>query len=98
MVTINDKHMNKSDVSASESTDKRNRDDSFSAEIKQEEVQGEGDYRAAREFNELEHAFVKSGGVPAAARAAAPKSEAERQEMLRAEQEGKQRSKGEDRN
>jgi len=56
-------------------------------------VQGEGNYEAARVFNEAERKFVASGKVPAAARAAAPKSEAERQAMLAAEQEGKRRAK-----
>ena len=57
-------------------------------------VQGEGNYDAAREFDEAERKFVASGKVDAAARAAAPKTEAERQEMLAAEQEGKRRAKG----
>ena len=48
-------------------------------------VQGEGNYLAARVFNEAERKIVESGRVPAAARAAAPKSEAERQAMLAAE-------------
>ncbi len=56
-------------------------------------VQGEGDYRSAREFNEAERKFVESGKVPAAARAAAPKSEAEAQDLLAAEQEGKRHAK-----
>jgi len=56
-------------------------------------VQGEGNYEAAREFNEAERAFVSSGKVAAAARAAAPKSEAERQTMVAAEEEGKRRAK-----
>jgi hypothetical protein len=56
-------------------------------------VQGEGNYEAAREFNEAERKFVASGKVAAAARAAAPKSEAERQEMIAAEEEGKRRAK-----
>lgn len=56
-------------------------------------VQGEGNYEAARVFNEAERKFVASGKVPAAARAAAPVSEAERQAMLAAEQEGKRRAK-----
>jgi hypothetical protein len=57
---------------------------------------GEGNYEAAREFNEAERKFVASGKVAAAARAAAPKSEAERQEMIAAELEGKRRAKEED--
>jgi hypothetical protein len=56
-------------------------------------VQGEGDYDSAREFNAAEQEFVASGKVPAAARAAAPTSEAEQAEMLEAEQKGKQRAK-----
>ena len=34
------------------------------------DIQGEGDYRAARRFDEAEAAFVKSGKVAAGARAA----------------------------
>ena len=56
-------------------------------------VQGEGDYKSAREFNEAERKFVESGKVPAAARAAAPKSDAEAQELRAAEQEGKRHAK-----
>jgi len=56
-------------------------------------VQGEGNYTAAREFNEAERRFVASGKVPAAARAAAPTTEAERQAMLAAEKEGQRRAK-----
>jgi hypothetical protein len=56
-------------------------------------VQGEGNYEGAREFNEAERAFVASGKVAAAARAAAPKSEAERQAMFAAEEDGKRRAK-----
>ena len=56
-------------------------------------VQGEGDYEAAREFNEADRKFVASGNVAAAARAAAPKSETERQAMFAAEEEGKRRAK-----
>ena len=59
-------------------------------------VQGEGNYKAAREFNEAERKFVASGKVAAAARAAPPKSEAERKEMIAAELAGKQRAKDED--
>jgi hypothetical protein len=59
-------------------------------------MQGEGNYEAARKFDEDERKFVESGKVDAAARAAAPRSEAERQQMLAAEREGKSRAKGED--
>jgi hypothetical protein len=63
------------------------------AESREDGVQGEGNYEAARAFNEAEHKFVDSGKVPAAARAAAPKSEAEQQDLLAAEQEGMRRAK-----
>jgi hypothetical protein len=56
-------------------------------------VQGEGNYAAAREFNDAERKFVASGKVAAAARAAAPETEAERQAMFAAEEEGKRRAK-----
>ncbi|MEO8465129.1 MAG: hypothetical protein ABI640_07280 [Gammaproteobacteria bacterium] len=56
-------------------------------------VQGEGDYKSAREFNEAERKFVQSGKVPAAARAAAPKSKQEEQDLIDAEQEGKRHAK-----
>lgn len=64
-----------------------------SAESPADGVQGEGNYEAAREFNEAERKFVESGKVPAAARAAAPRSDAEAEELLAAEQEGKRRAK-----
>ena len=56
-------------------------------------LQGEGNYTAAREFNRVERQFVQSGKVDAAARAAAPRTDAEEREMLAAEQEGKRRAK-----
>jgi len=59
-------------------------------------LQGEGNYAAARAFNDAERKFVASGKVPAAARAAAPRTEAERQEMLAAEQKGKARAREDD--
>ncbi len=76
--------------------DDRNRRDALPPTTKQDPVQGEGDYRSAREFNDLERKFVTSGKVTAAARAAAPTSRAEGEEMLEAEQKGKRKSKGED--
>ena len=56
------------------------------------DVQGEGNYAAARKFNEAERRFVASGKVAAAAQAAAPRSEAEQREMIDAEAEGKRRA------
>ena len=59
-------------------------------------LQGEGNYDAARKFDEAERQFVASGKVAAAARAAAPTSDAEQREMLAAEAEGRRRAKEED--
>jgi len=59
-------------------------------------VQGEGDYDSAKKFDDDEAAFVKSGRVDQAAREAPPKSQAEADEMAKAEETGKSRSKGED--
>ena len=61
-------------------------------------VQGEGDYDAARNYDEATRDFVKSGKVEQAARDAAPANAAEAAEaaeLARAEQAGKSRSKGE---
>lgn len=57
---------------------------------KKERMQGEGNYEAAREFNDAERKLED------AARAAKPRSEAEQQEMIAAEQEGKRRAKDKD--
>jgi hypothetical protein len=59
-------------------------------------VQGEGDYKSAKKFDDQEAAFVKSGRVDQAARDAEPKSQREADEMSKAEEAGKRRSKGED--
>jgi hypothetical protein len=59
-------------------------------------VQGEGDYESAKKFDDDEVAFVKHGRVDKAARDAEPKSQVEADEMRKAEEIGKSRSKGED--
>jgi len=58
--------------------------------------QGEGDYKSAKKFDDDERAFVKSGRVDKGARDAAPRSQAEADEMKKAEEVGKSRSRGED--
>jgi hypothetical protein len=63
---------------------------------KSKDLQGEGNYDAAREFDQAEEKFVKSGKVEQAARDAEPKSEKEKEEIERAETEAKQHAKGED--
>src|SRR4051812_38273061 len=59
-------------------------------------VQGEGNYDAAREYDEAQRKFVESGKVDAAARAAKPQSQQQQQEMEEAERVGKSRAKEED--
>jgi len=59
-------------------------------------VQGEGDYQSAKKFDDDEAAFVRSGRVDQAARDAEPKSQVEADEMKKAEEAGKSRSRGED--
>ncbi len=59
-------------------------------------IQGEGNYEAAKQFDDAEKAFVQSGRVEEAAGKAAPKSKAEEEELHRAEQIGRSRSRGED--
>ena len=63
---------------------------------KPNQVQGEGNYKAAKEYDEAQRKFVKSGKVEAAARDAKPKSKAEAEEMQRAEEAGRGHAKEED--
>ena len=60
------------------------------------EVQGEGDYKAARRYNEATREFVEEDDVAEAAREAEPQSELEEQQLERAEQAGRERAKDED--
>jgi hypothetical protein len=59
-------------------------------------VQGEGNYEAARRYDEAQKRFVDSGRVDEAAEQAAPKSEAEAEALRRAEEAGKAHAKEED--
>jgi alpha-beta hydrolase superfamily lysophospholipase len=59
-------------------------------------VQGEGDYEAARRYRESVTNFTSKADIEAAARAAATHSTAEKRELERAEDVGRERSKGED--
>jgi hypothetical protein len=63
---------------------------------KPSDMQGEGNYEAAKRFNEKQRKFAKSGRVDRAAADAAPKSEAEAKELARAEDIGRSRAKEED--
>ena len=90
MVPTGNEHLTKTPSTGSARTEDRRKSDAEPSEMNKDGVQGEGNYEAAREFNEAERKFVASGKVAAAAR---PKSEAERQEMIAAEEEGKRRAK-----
>jgi hypothetical protein len=57
---------------------------------------GEGNYAGTRQYDKATKEYAESGRVEEAARAAAPKSEAEAREMQAAEDEGKRHAKGED--
>lgn len=59
-------------------------------------LQGEGNYEAAREYNEATRDFVQSGRVEQAARDAEPHDPADAKSMEEAEQAGRERAKGED--
>ena len=56
-------------------------------------VQGEGDYEAARRYRKRTEAFVATQDIEKAARAAAPRSKAEVQELQDAETSGRARAK-----
>lgn len=57
------------------------------------EMQGEGNYTAAKEYDEATQAFIKSGKVKDAAKNAAPKNPTEAREMLEAEEKGRAHAK-----
>jgi hypothetical protein len=59
-------------------------------------VQGEGNYEAARRYDEAQKRFVDAGRVDEAAEQAAPKSEAEADALRRAEEAGRSHAKDED--
>ncbi len=54
------------------------------------DLQGEGNYTAARNYRRKTEEFVKDGKVEPAAEAAKPESEKTAQEMLDAERAGKE--------
>jgi hypothetical protein len=60
------------------------------------QVQGEGDYKAARRYDKSAQDFAQSGKVAEAARKARPHDPQEAEDLKRAEEIGKSRSKGED--
>jgi hypothetical protein len=58
------------------------------------DVQGEGNYRAARRYRQSVESFVGSHDIEKAARAAAPRNRAEAKEMSRAESVGRSHARG----
>ena len=59
------------------------------------EVQGEGDYKAGRRYDQAARDFAESGKVDDAAREAAPDSDQQAAELEQAEREGASHAKGE---
>ncbi len=57
-------------------------------------IQGEGDYISGRAYQADAKRFAQEHDTEQLARDAAPKDEAERLELAKAEQEGKARAKG----
>jgi hypothetical protein len=62
----------------------------------EDKIQGEGDYEAARRYDEKAREYVKTHNVEQAARDAEPRNEGEERDMERAEEQGKRRAKDED--
>jgi hypothetical protein len=56
-------------------------------------MQGEGNYSAGRRYDKSQQDFVKSGQVDEAARKAEPDSPQEREDMQKAEQEGRRHAR-----
>jgi len=63
---------------------------------KDPKVQGEGDYEAARRHRKRVSDFIENNDVEKAAVRAAPETAAEARELEAAEEQGKERAKGED--
>jgi ElaB/YqjD/DUF883 family membrane-anchored ribosome-binding protein len=59
-----------------------------------DEIQGEGDYKSGRRFNEASKQFVESHDVETLGRESAPHSAQEARELERAEAAGRSRAQG----
>lgn len=70
--------------------------DNLNQQDRDHQVQGEGDYDAARRYDKSAREFAESGKVEDAARDARPTSPDEADALRRAEDEGKSHAKGED--
>ena len=60
------------------------------------DVEGEGSYSGAKDYNQRTQKFIDAGKVEDAARKAEPKNEEEKHAMQKAERIGRQRAKEED--
>ena len=65
-------------------------------DTRSDELQGEGNYEAARRYNEATREHARSGNVEREAREAKPKSADEARDLERAEQEGRSHASEED--
>ena len=72
------------------------RQNSGSPQQNSQNVYGEGNYAASKQYNDATRDFVESGRVEQAARDAAPESDADALQMQAAEEEGKRHARGED--
>lgn len=62
---------------------------------KSKDMQGEGNYSAAKQYDDATTKFAKSGKVEQAAKAAKPKNAQEEREMIEAEEKGRSHAKSE---
>ena len=72
------------------------KDEHAERQPQQQNVYGEGNYAASKQYNDATRDFANSGRVDEAARNAAPQSDADALQMQAAEAEGKRHAKGED--
>jgi hypothetical protein len=61
---------------------------------KRADMQGEGNYDAAVNFNDAQQKFVESGRLAEASKKTKPKSKEEANELAQAEAQGRSRAKG----
>jgi hypothetical protein len=66
------------------------------AKAKNSEVQGEGDYQAARRYRKRTSEYLAGHDITREADKAAPRSQGEAESLQAAEAAGKRRAKGED--
>jgi hypothetical protein len=75
---------------------KQDKDKDSKARPSDAKIQGEGDYEAARRYNEKTKEHAQSGDADQAAKDAEPASRGEQHDMEKAEEKGRERAKEED--